>query len=813
MESNQYSRYLGIKHGSGVGAFAAEGGGHTTSRTVLDLYSVQGKPVPADVQAALSELNALADGEAQIARSTEGERRMLAATNNYDPVAISRRNRELMAFVQERTRDVANAENRIAFQAAQANLRAANARANDTEAATAHNAQLRPIQLQKAQISLRSAQVAAGQLAETAAYDARIDEMVAGLETVPTGDLLAAARTRDPVQIAAVFGDGVRPTEAYAILDKRLQSEQGSAAAMDQAEIAAELVAAEKIASEYTLNEINGMLDGSVAAPEGADIDITLAAKKLATQRIVASQALDAQIAAGEIETAQSRSALLDLKLRSMPLAKLQELLVAATGVSRKGERNPNTGPSAIFEFDGLNVSFTGSEIVAAMGPIKRELEEQRQIAAANNQRRLITEAYLEGADEITQNITGQLGYVPTTVRNMVDIESAGVRTHIAAGNFDKAAKAAGDLRGAIEAALEQEGVDKEQIAVIMSGKLGTAQQYQQGVTDFVATPSLNSSFSPFMQAVQSRLTAQIGDELNPHNRSRFNEDLLAKGDVDAFDNFGMSVNDYVRAFNDTYIMEKVARAAQLMADPTFLGESVPPVIAEQANEIFAQAVSGAQADDQVLNMAELLNGLHTLSYANGLGDTLMVKFQDAVQRVDLSGFFQNSTGMTAAEAAAINLYGQLVGGAGGFGPNSIARNDAPQALVQMLDRQINNSMIGQNNMGTPLGVRHISYLMAQIFPETGRRSLSLGGYGMGSSVNGPGNFEDYSQTHPEATALVAKLVAAHELRLSHYGPTHTLFGLALSTPSYSNAGAEAFGLGVEEVREALKQAGLAIEE
>lgn len=131
--ADAYKQYLANKHGSGVGANLTENGTHRIVDGVMNAYAVSGQKIPPNMEMQMQELRDIARSERELAGASAGARNILNMGGTYDPLAVGRRERELVQQLMAGARGVMTEPERVALQQARANARTAGANANIAE--------------------------------------------------------------------------------------------------------------------------------------------------------------------------------------------------------------------------------------------------------------------------------------------------------------------------------------------------------------------------------------------------------------------------------------------------------------------------------------------------------------------------------------------------------------------------------------------------------------------------------------------------------------------------------------------------------
>lgn len=806
---NSFQNYLFDKNGTGIGKYATDAGTHKVGDTILNTYSEQGLAVPEDVANAIQEMHSIAAAESKLSGTTAGERRVLAQTGQWNPAATSKRHAELLGFVQERTRNVQNAEGRIAFRKKEIAL--AEAEANHKQ-----RNELRPIQLQSAQYGLESTRLALeearrGSMAaqRTAEMEAIASEGFANAGHIPTSDMLEVVQSRNPAMISEMFGENVTPDIALSIVRKRLESEEPLNTAIEQAELEAEVRHVDKLAGEYKLQDVTDMLSGAIPIPEGVSETHLLSARDELVRRETAATTLETVAMNADLQNANVRSELIGLKLQTMSIEDLETLYNMA-----------EADPDAPFEIAGLDIEVNGREVMGALAPVMAEVTKRQAAASANQALQVIIGGAIDETHKVLADVQAQVGYIPSNVSMAVRHGQAKVNAALAAGNMKKAAAEGEKLMGIVRDSLEASQMPDDVIEAVLTGKNATGDRYSQGLADFFTSAGATSNLSQFGQMVAGQLTAIAGAEVNPDARSAFADKLHALTKAsgknklrmaeEAFDEIGLTIKQFETTVEQTYLMTKLNSAAQLMAMPDFMGESVPEEVGQFVSTTIAQAVADARESNTPLRMSDMVEMLRTLGYNEGLGAELNNKFQQALEQTDISSMMAVPKGGTSnAEGAMYNFYAEILGYSQGFGVDSISLQDTPMAVNSMLDRQVTNQVAGLHNQGQPAGISQTNYLMANLTNDGRYIGGGTFGVGIGGGLT-PYSHEHYQTTNPELTKAVAKFVAEKQLARSRRDTTwvETIIGYggAPGTEAYGPTKAETeehlIGLGLLERKE-----------
>lgn len=804
MNGNAYQEYLAAQHGTGIGNYATDAGTHATAESILNTYSAQGLAVPDDVSSALQELNVMAANEGRLSGSTPGERRMLMSTGQYDPTTISARHQELLGFVSERTRDVANAGERIDFQRAQLALESDQLTVTEQRADADLNRILRPMTLEGAQLDLARTRLAtevagveAGNVRHSQQQFERSEQILAGIQGVSTQDMASAVRSRNPQTIAAVFGEGVGIDEAQRAFALRAQNEgttQGHV--FDESRAAAEVQQRELLIQEHGVEGLERMLAGDL--PSTVPADVVHQALLTAQERDLAASGLatmlqDAQVVSTLASDEAARSDLLQTQMRAMSLTEMQELAATAS-----------QDPEGSFNIGGGPVEFSSQEILSVAQSVSADIEQREREVQANQVSTTAIDQLGASAEALVDNVQNLLGFVPSEVNNAVTLGAAQVRAMIARGDFAGALDAAGELSAAIEDGLLRSGMDEEQVASIMTNRISSEASYTSSVVDFLTSPTASSRMSQFSTLIADQLQSIMGDELTPENRARLATSLGQIDSIDdldtALDEVGLTSAEFASTIENTYVLLATQQAAGILGEPGFLddlGPDADPNLGQDVSAMLLEGLETAQTEGRPLSISDIMDATHTLSREHGLGTQLYDKMQEAFSRVDLSGAFVAPGGSSMQEAALVNLYAQGFGSSTGAGLGSIPISDSGSTMDFMLGRMLEGQLIARHNVPagqTVAGERQTDFLLGQLmFGDTSVNQLMRDATADPRSVR---------TVHPQLAQEVARIVAQHQLMSSSETLTWR------EAFSFRRPGTDQYGPTVAEVREQLQATG-----
>ena len=644
-----FVRFLATKHGSGVGARADANGNHVLSAQLIDAYSQRGEKVPADVSAALQELNTLVSREALMDKSSGSARAALAGTG-YDALAVRKRVQELESTVYARSADARN-------YGAQLEMREKEAKLQQLEEETARlmatsdartQSEIAALELSTSTAGL---QVSAMERAKAAqAVTDHIDTKGISLE-----DAEEAFSSADPDIMGQVFGTTDRKQALAGLQQLRLRADEETAGEIARIGQAAVLQSLE-LANTTSADDLNDMLANPALRPKGASLQAIQQALQIHGESAEARSALINAKQQGITDEIQ-------LKQLGLTAARPDEMLTALTkSLSDAGAvlspkelamaattEGLNAMSSALLEatqggklpvrltIEGEEIEFSAMEVLDAYAQKigNAELNAATQIAASQQMRVAIREH---------QETSRQL----RTMENMLGVPlSASARS-----TYDRMIADASNVltqasRPGVSAELRRQLMDGYQLQMENARELITEHARAGGVPADVLEDVKQGRFmsaGTYKRAIVDAFTGRAA--ASPVQQAVFNELKRAGVTRNDVENWVSSDSEDIEDIGKTWTGRKVERARiaaavdragqQLLANAAFAEISTNPafqMLPVNARKALDDAVRSSWADlppDATKEQIEAANDpfvvLKRITKALQVADTLLVE-------------------------------------------------------------------------------------------------------------------------------------------------------------------------------------------